>query len=67
MVMSPTGLGTKSHCAGEAQQQFTRQTRQLRVSAVKSENLVAEERKRPPLEAATKQRLVKTEKIFCVL
>jgi hypothetical protein len=23
MVMSPVGLGTKNHCAGEGQQQFT--------------------------------------------
>jgi hypothetical protein len=25
MVMSPTGLATKNYCAGEGQQQFTRQ------------------------------------------
>jgi hypothetical protein len=24
MVMSPVGLGTKNHCAGEDQQQFSR-------------------------------------------
>jgi hypothetical protein len=26
MVISPAGLGTKNDCAGEAQQQFTRQS-----------------------------------------
>jgi hypothetical protein len=26
MYMSPAGLGTKNDCAGEGQQQFTRQT-----------------------------------------
>jgi hypothetical protein len=48
----------------------------LRVAVVRSEKLVAEARgqfgnpeegKRPPFEAATKQRLVKTEKTLCVL
>jgi hypothetical protein len=49
---------------------------QLTVAVMKSEKLVAEagdsfgdpeEEERPPLKAATKQRLVKTEKSFCVL
>jgi hypothetical protein len=26
MVMSPVGLGTKNHCAGEGQQQFSSQS-----------------------------------------
>jgi hypothetical protein len=26
MVVSPVGLGTKNHCAGEAQQQFSNQS-----------------------------------------
>jgi hypothetical protein len=42
--MVPVELGTKNNCAGEGQQQFSRQGRlsQLRVSVVGSEKLVAE-------------------------
>jgi hypothetical protein len=49
---------------------------QFSVAVVRSEKLVTEaqgefanpeEEERPPLEAATKQRLVKTEKALCVL
>jgi hypothetical protein len=32
MVVSPTELGTKNHCAGEGQQQFTRQQNFLRLT-----------------------------------
>jgi hypothetical protein len=46
---------------------------QLRVTVVRSENVVAKagdisgtQRKGPPLEAATNQRLVKTKKTLCV-
>jgi hypothetical protein len=74
MVM---GLGTKKNCAREDQRQFiSRLLSHLRVAVVRSEKLVAEdwdssgtqeEGKRPPLETATKERLVKTEKNLCVL
>jgi hypothetical protein len=53
------------------------QLSRLRVVVVRSEKLVdetgqgqfgnPEEGERPPLKAATKQRLMKTEKILCVL
>jgi hypothetical protein len=38
-----------------------------RVAFVRSQIDNSEEEERPPLEAATKQRLVKTEKTLCVL
>jgi hypothetical protein len=39
MVVSPVGLGTKNHCAGEGQQQFTSQS----VSYVSSDVQVLQE------------------------
>jgi hypothetical protein len=62
-------IETRNNCAGEGQQQ-------LRTDRARSEKVVAEvwgtvrepkEERRPPLEAATKQQLVKTEKTLCVL
>jgi hypothetical protein len=49
-----------------------RQAEKFRVAVVRSEKLVAEagessEGEPPPLEADTKQRLVKTEKALCVM
>jgi hypothetical protein len=34
MVISPVGLGTKNHCAGEGQQQFSSQLHQYRREAI---------------------------------
>jgi hypothetical protein len=44
MVMSPVGVETKNHSAGEGQQQFTRHLLlgQMRVAVVRSEKLLAE-------------------------
>jgi hypothetical protein len=54
MAMSPAGLGTKNDCAGEDQQQFTRQAASRESAVTNLESWVA------LLEATTKQRLVKT-------
>jgi hypothetical protein len=62
MVISPMGIGTKHNCAGEDQQQFSRQSVGASVGgrgwwlAVAKE---AEESWVALLDAATKQRVVK--------
>jgi hypothetical protein len=53
MVVSPAGTGTKYHCVGEDQQQFSSQSVLCRMSESAVTISVA------LLEAATKQRLVK--------
>jgi hypothetical protein len=68
--MSPVGLGTKNHCAGEDQQQFSTQSASRKLLWFSHCELLLleagsrrqgkfrnpEEGECPPLEAATKQR-----------
>jgi hypothetical protein len=73
--MSPVGLGTKNHCAGEGQQQFSSQSVSwvscrrgllVRLSpAGKDVSMEAEEYLL--LRAVTRQRLVTTHETLCVL
>jgi hypothetical protein len=56
MVMSPARPGTKYHCVGEDQQQFSSESVMSRRSESAVRVLVS------LLDTATKQRLVKTER-----
>jgi hypothetical protein len=39
MDMSPVGLGTKNHCAGEGQQQFSRQADTISYDGMMTDEL----------------------------
>jgi hypothetical protein len=78
MIMSLKGLGAKTnrHSWSNSDSELLNRLSQLRVAVVRSEQIGSwgraefgkpEEGERPPLEAAAKQRLVKTEKTLCVL
>jgi hypothetical protein len=72
--MDSVGPETNNHCAGESQQQLSSQSVES-CSCEKQESGIwgrgqfgnPEKGERPPLEAATKQRLVKTGKTLCAL
>jgi hypothetical protein len=42
MIMSPMGLGTKNHCAGEVQLQFSRQSVSQSVSQLRVDSWCSE-------------------------